>query len=221
MKAIDLRQFKSEQQLQSRKTLRPLVLASASPRRAAIMQSFGLEFTVAPADIDELAVPWQTPAELAQSLAESKALVVAGLCPDAVVVAADTVVELDGASLGKPERYADAVAMLTALSGRSHFVHTGIAARYGGTTQSGVETTEVKIRNLSHQEIEAYVNSGAPMDKAGAYGIQDAEFAPAESINGSYLNVVGLPPRLLTTLLLDAGAIDAVTAESIRRKDMT
>jgi MAF protein len=198
---------------------RSLVLASASPRRSSILRELELEFDVVPADIDETAKPNQTPKELALSLADQKAQAVALLRPDAVVIAADTVVALDDISIGKPADAEEAAAILTSLSGRKHHVHTGVAVRSGGSAQSGVETTEVMMRNLSVTEIDAYAKSGAPLDKAGAYGIQDTDFSPVSSHTGSYLNVVGLPVGLLAGLLLRMGEIHAETAERIRRSD--
>lgn len=198
---------------------RPLVLASASPRRSSILRDLELEFDVVPSDIDETANPNQSAKELALSLADEKARAVSVLRPDAVVIAADTVVALGEISVGKPVDAEEATTMLTSLSGRNHNVHTGVVVRSGGMAESGVETTEVLMRDLSGTDIAAYVKSGAPLDKAGAYGIQDAEFSPVSSYNGSYLNVVGLPVNLLAELLLRMGEIDAETAEKIRRSD--
>lgn len=178
-----------------------------------------MRFEVLAADVDESPRPGQSPDNLALRLADSKALVVARVRTDAAVVAADTVVALDGASLGKPENGPGAVTMLSSLSGRSHLVHTGVAVRFGDVTVSGIETTVVRMRNLATSEIDDYVRSGAAMDKAGAYGIQDSEFSPVESIEGSYLNVVGLPVDLLATLLLEAGEINAEAADMIRGSD--
>ncbi|MDA0231973.1 MAG: Maf family protein [Chloroflexi bacterium] len=201
------------------RTTHPLVLASSSPRRASILRRLGLEFEVLPADVDETARPGQSPEDLALSLAESKAGAVARIRPGAAVVAADTVVALDGAALGKPVDCVEAMAMLRSLSGRSHLVHTGVAVRLGGVTRSGVETTEVRMRQLSDSEIDVYVRSGAALDKAGAYGIQDSEFSPVESFHGSYLNVVGLPAGLLADLLLATGEIESDSADLISGSD--
>lgn len=201
--ASELRRL--EPAARSLSTVHSLILASGSPRRASILQRLGMEFEVLPSDVDEATMPGQRPDELALSLAESKALTVARLRPDAVVVAADTVVALDGVALGKPKDSVEAITMLKSLSGRSHKVHTGVAVQSGDVTRSGVETTEVRMRDLTDVEIEDFVRSGAAMDKAGAYGIQDREFSPVESFEGSYLNVVGLPVGLLANLLLAGG----------------
>lgn len=195
------------------------MLASASPRRASILRQLGMEFEVLPADVDESPGPGQSPDDLALNLAVLKAIAVARVRTGAVIVAADTVVALEGISLGKPEDSAEAIAMLSTLSGRSHLVHTGVAVSSGGVTRSGVETTEVRMRNLPESEIAAYVRSGAAMDKAGAYGVQDREFSPVESLEGSYLNVVGLPVGLMANLLLSLGEIDPETADVISRSD--
>lgn len=200
-------------------TVDPLVLASASPRRFEILRALGFEFDMVPADIDEEAFGDFEPPQLAVTLAEKKADAVGRLRPDACVVAADTVVALEGKSLGKPSSAAAAVAMLQTLSGRTHEVHTGVAVFAGGIIKSGVETSHVTIRQLSTSEIEAYVESGAAMDKAGAYGIQDAGLSPVESYSGSYLNVVGLPVKSLSQLLLDSGQIDAATSARLAGRD--
>lgn len=201
------------------RTKSPLLLASASPRRSAILRSLGLEFEVVPSDIDEEAVAVANPGQLAVKLAESKAETIGRLRPDSCVVAADTVVAFEEKSLGKPATEEEAAAMLRRLSGKSHEVHTGVSVRAGDRTQSGIETTHVQMRYLTPAEIEAYVCSGAAMDKAGAYGIQDTEFSPVESFTGSYLNVVGLPLGLLARLLLNVDQIDAETAAVIGRGD--
>jgi septum formation protein len=216
--ATELRWSQPGRQMRRLSTVNPVVLASASPRRASILRGLGIEFEVLPADIDEAVMPGQPADELARSLAESKALAGAGFRTDAVIVAADTVVAFGGVPLGKPKDSAEAVAMLSSLSGRSHLVHTGVAVRSGGVTRSGIETTEVHMRNLTGSEIENYVRSGVAMDKAGAYGIQD-ELSPIESYKGSYLNVVGLPVGLLANLLFSAAEIDVETRGSIARSD--
>lgn len=214
--ATELRRPEPARQVQTR---RPLVLASSSPRRASILRQLGMEFEVLAADVDESPKQGQSPDNLALTLAEAKALAVAGIRANAAVVAADTVVALDGSSLGKPGNASEAVTMLSLLSGRSHLVHTGVAVRSGDMAVSGIETTVVRMRNLATSEIDDYVRSGAAMDKAGAYGIQDSEFSPVESIEGSYLNVVGLPVGLLAKLLLEAGEINSEAADTISGSD--
>ncbi len=201
------------------RTRHQLVLASASPRRATILRDLGLEFEMIPADIDEESLSGLDPEPLAKRLAELKAEAVAGLGENHCVIAADTVVAFNGRSLGKPNSASHAVEMLRALSGQTHQVHTGVAVRSSDEIVSVVETTQVTMRKLTATEIEKYVQSGAAMDKAGAYGIQDAAFSPVESYRGSYLNVVGLPLRPLADLLLQTGSIDEPTASHLRRSD--
>lgn len=200
-------------------TKHPLVLASASPRRSEILSQLGFVFEVVPPGIDEESVLERDLAELAKAIAEQKAFAISETHADRCVVAADTVVEFGDVSLGKPGSPAEATSMLVELSGKTHNVHTGVAVCVDGAMLSGVETTRVSMRNFSADEIESYVQSGAPMDKAGAYGIQDVEFSPVKSHDGSYLNVVGLPADLLAQLLLKAGEIDASAASLISRSD--
>ena len=200
-------------------TLAPVVLASGSPRRAAILREVGLEFVVAPSEIDESVVSHLAPVEEAVALATLKAETVSRSHRQSLVIAADTVVDLYGVSIGKPANEQHAIEMLSGLSGRTHLVHTGVAVSVGGKVRSGVATTEVRMRVLSSTEIKSYVRSGAPMDKAGAYGIQDTGFSPVDSIDGSYLNVVGLPVGLLAKLLHETGQIDASSVEVMTRSD--
>ena len=174
----------------------PLVLASASPRRRDLLARLGLAFTVRPTDADEtwpagLAVG---PAAEAVALRKARALDDAG----AVVLAADTVVVLDGDVLGKPADAEAARRTLRRLSGRTHTVVTGLALRHGGREATAHEATAVTFAVLSDAEIGAYVATGAPLDKAGAYGIQDdAGALLVARIEGDYFNVVGLPLRRL------------------------
>ncbi len=202
-----------------RKTLIPLVLASASPRRSEILDAAGLEFQVIPADVDESSIDASTPPQLSKRLAEVKAQAVAASQRGSCVIGADTVVEFDGRTLGKPVDAADATSILRMLSGQSHLVHTGIAVASGGQLFSDTATTEVRFRKLTDQEIDSYVRTGSPLDKAGAYGIQDKEFSPVASYDGSYLNVVGLPLGLLGKLLHDAGVVSEATAAALREMD--
>lgn len=200
-------------------TASSLVLASASPRRAEILRMLGFEFDVVPADIDEESLHGLEPNQLAIALAEQKALIVSALRTGSCLIGADTVVEFDGVSLGKPSSPGDAIVMLQKLSGRNHEVHTGIAVRVNDRTFSVTETSEVTMRELGMREIEQYVESGAAMDKAGAYGIQDSGLSPVESHSGSYLNIVGLPVRSLAKLLLEANEIDEETSSVISTRD--
>lgn len=180
----------------------PLLLASASPRRADILRTAGLEFEVRPSEIDEPGPGKdQTPVDLAIQLAGSKAKAVARLHRKSAVIGADTVVILDGEALGKPRDEDDARAMLVRLRERSHDVVTGVAVIRDGNERSGFRRTAVRMRAYSDPEIDAYVRSGAPLDKAGAYGIQDRRFAPVGAIDGCRLNVVGLPLCLLGELM--------------------
>ncbi len=184
-----------------------LCLASESPRRARILSDAGLVFDVEPARVDEDAVDAPDPAAKAVRLAELKAGEVAERSTGAAVIAADTLVVLGGDVLGKPGSPREAVAMLRRLRGRTHAVVTGVAVAGPGGRASGAETTTVRFRAYSDDEIEEYVAGGSPLDKAGAYGIQDEDFSPAESLTGCYLNVVGLPLCLAGRLLTETDAL--------------
>ena len=178
-----------------------LVLASASPRRHELLRQFGLEFSTRVPEVDEQPLPGEAPQPMALRLARAKASAVLGqLAPDEVVLAADTVVCVDDTLLGKPVDGAEAVAMLQQLSGRDHTVVTAIAVGRGSEIRTDASTTRVWMRNLDATEIERYVASGEPMDKAGAYAIQGRGAAFVARIDGSYSGVVGLP--LFETLAL-------------------
>jgi len=174
---------------------KPIILASASPRRAEILTKLGLSFTVRPSAIDENLTESLPPAEYAVKLAERKARAVAAEVPAGVIIGADTIVVLEKEMLGKPRSEAEAHEMLRRLSGRTHHVFTGftILDRPSDRRASGVEMTEVTFRELEEAEIAAYVQSGGAMDKAGAYGIQDLSAVFAERLNGCFYNVVGFP----------------------------
>lgn len=177
-----------------------LVLASRSPRRQDILRSAGVPFLVRPAEIDETPLPGEEPRAHVLRLAAAKAAAIeAG--PDEVVLGADTVVVVDGEILGKPAGAADAARMLEALSGRVHTVLTGVCLRRGQEEISSVEATAVRFTPLSRQEIDDYVASGEPMDKAGAYAIQGLASKFIDRIEGCYFNVVGLPISLVYRLL--------------------
>ena len=183
-----------------------MILASQSPRRRELLGQMGFSFTVRPAKGEELAHPELTPAQLVEELARQKALEVsAEAASDDVVVAADTVVAIDGVVLGKPRDKAHAAQMLSALSGREHTVYTGVAVKRGETLLVEHETTQVRFRPLTREEIDAYVATGEPMDKAGAYGIQGRGALLVEGIQGDYYNVVGLPVCLVGRLLAQFG----------------
>jgi MAF protein len=148
-----------------------------------------------------------SPAQYAVDLARAKAAAVAERLPDAVVLGADTVVILDGDVLGKPRDPDEAMSMLRRLNGRRHEVVTGVALAGAAGESHDLETTRVTFRRYSVAEMKSYVAGGSPMDKAGAYGIQDAELAPARRIEGCYLNVVGLPMCAVRRMLLKAGTL--------------
>lgn len=170
-----------------------IVLASSSPRRQELLMQVGVPFRVIPSQFDETASSPMAPGDLVEFLALSKARSVSETVPGSLVIGADTVVTIDGDILGKPRDRADAVAMLQRLSGRSHQVLTGVALVQEGRQLVGHEVTTVHFRPLSPGEIERYVDSGEPMDKAGAYGIQGRAAVMISSIEGDYFNVVGLP----------------------------
>ena len=184
----------------------PIILASKSPRRAELMQQIGLPFTVCPADADESVTPERSPAEAVAEISKRKALAVRKM-RDAgdVIVACDTVVALDHRIFGKPHTAEEAEAMLHLLSGRTHSVFSGLTVCCGTAVTSAVECTDVTFRTLSDAEITAYVKSGEPMDKAGAYGIQGLGAVLVERIAGDYFNVVGLPLCRLAQMLCPFG----------------
>lgn len=181
-----------------------LVLASGSPRRRQILESLGLAFDVRPPDVDETLGPGEEATAAVRRLAEEKAAAV-DAAPDELVLAADTIVVLDGELLGKPADPREAAAMLARLAGRSHLVITGIALRTAAPVLSDAARTRVTFRALERREIEAYVATGEPLDKAGAYGIQGFGSALVERIDGDFYNVMGLPVPALLDLLRRAG----------------
>ncbi len=197
-----------------------IVLASASPRRSELMALTGLACRVVPADICEDVLPGEDPAEHVMRLSREKAQAVAEMdLPGHFFVGADTVVVLDGRIMGKPADENQAFKMLSSLSGRSHQVITGIAvldARSGDCRCQAV-TTDVLFKALTEQEINAYIATGCPMDKAGAYAIQGGAVHFIRSISGSYTNVIGLPMTELYELLQSMGA--AVQSPSGGRHD--
>ena len=178
-----------------------IVLASQSPRRRELLTLVGIRHEVQPADIDESAFGEEAPAAHAERLAREKALVVVERAPDAVVIAADTIVVIDDRILGKPESQDDARRMLAVLSGRTHTVFTALAVARAGRVESAVETVSVTFRPLTAPEIDAYVGTAEPMDKAGAYGIQGYGATIVERIDGDYFAVMGLSLVRLVELL--------------------
>lgn len=174
-----------------------VVLASASPRRQSLLRQLFPTFDVLPAHVDETPLPNETPVETALRLASEKAVLVARLRPHALVIAGDTVVEIDGISLDKPRDAEHAAETLHRLSGREHRVTTAVALALGGQVDVFAETTRVTFRTLSHEEIDAYAKTGEPLDKAGAYAIQGGAAGFVEKVEGSLTNVVGLPVETL------------------------
>ena len=178
-----------------------ILLASASPRRAALLAAAGFEFDVHPVDLDERWRPGEQPDKYVTRLAEEKAARALVDRPDALALAADTVVLIDGRILGKPAGDADAAEMLRLLSGRVHTVLTVICLQSRDQRASLVDRTSVRFMTLSEQEIAWYVASGEPRDKAGAYAVQGLASRFVEEIHGSYTNVVGLPVAAVYQLL--------------------
>lgn len=187
---------------------RKLILASASPRRKELLNNLGLDFEVCPADIDESVLPGEDVAAYPLRIAMKKALAVAAEKKDAVVLAADTAVIVDDEILGKPKSEAEAKTMLKKLSGREHVVITGIGLvdTGSGRTLSCAEQTIVYFHPLKETEIDAYLASGEPMDKAGAYGIQGLGALLIRRLEGDYFNVMGLPISKLYRLLQNLDA---------------
>ena len=182
-----------------------LILASQSPRRRELMAREGLEFSVVVRDTEEEHDASLPPEELCARNAAAKALAVAAEYPQATVVGADTLVFIDNTPLGKPADEAEAVAMLSALSGKTHTVYTGVAVIKDGVELSEAEETKVHFRPISDGEIRAYVKSGEPMDKAAAYGAQGRASVFVQGIEGDFFNVMGLPVCLLDSMLKKIG----------------
>jgi septum formation protein len=181
--------------------LPPVVLASASPRRRQLLAQFGFPFEVRPADIDETPRPDEQPIRYVERVAREKAVAVAR--PGELVIAADTTVDLAGEIFGKPEDDDDARRMLWRLSGRDHEVHTSIAMAVHGRLVSTVETTVVSVMALSEAQIDWYIATGEPADKAGGYAVQGIGGMFVTSLSGSVSNVVGLPLSVVLDLLGD------------------
>ncbi len=184
-----------------------IVLASRSPRRRDLFRLLGLDFAVDSSDADEDIADGLTPAEAVRALSRRKARVVAARHPDALVIGADTIVVIDGDILGKPANADEAVAMLRRLRGRAHDVLSGVTL----ITPTGVEITgcaesRVVMRHYTDAEIQAYVDSGDPMDKAGAYAIQNHAFHPVAEIQGCYASVMGMPLCHLARAFWQVGA---------------
>ena len=184
------------------------MLASASPRRRTLVGLLGVPWVADPADVPEEVDGEAPPARaLATMLAERKARAVAERRGGGLVLGADTVVAVDGVSLGKPSDASEARRMLRRLRGRSHEVVTGVALAdaASGTLSVACRETTVTMRDYGESEMEAYVASGEAMDKAGAYGVQDAAFSPASHVRGCYANVIGLPLCTVASMLAEHG----------------
>jgi septum formation protein len=186
-----------------------LILASASPRRAELLAAAGVGFDIDPVGVDERRLDGESPAAYVERVARLKAAAGAARHRGRVVVGADTAVVVDDEVLGKPADEADARRMLQRLSGRRHEVMTGVAVARNGELATRVERTSVWFRELGDEEIDGYVASGEPLDKAGAYAIQGRAAGFVRQISGSYSNVVGLPLAALADLLEAAGAVDS------------
>ncbi|MFL5484609.1 MAG: Maf family protein [Gemmatimonadaceae bacterium] len=182
-----------------------VVLASGSPRRRQLLDLIGITHEVRPSNIDETARPREAPRRHAERLAREKATAVARRDPDLITIGADTVVVINRKVLGKPIDDADAARMLAMLSGREHTVITAIAVSRGRKLRSAIEEVRVKFRRLRDAEIDAYIATREPMDKAGAYGIQGYGATIVERIEGDYFAVMGLPLVRLINLLRDVG----------------
>lgn len=183
-----------------------LILASQSPRRRALLEQIGMKFKAISPDVDERVDGNPSPAQLVEELSLRKARAVARQgAGQGLILAADTVVALDGAVLGKPKTEQEAFSMLSALSGNRHEVYTGLTLLQGGREDTGHEVTTVAFRLLEPEEITRYIATGEPMDKAGAYGIQGLGALLVSGIQGDYYNVMGLPLYRLGQMLAGFG----------------
>lgn len=185
----------------------PLILASASPRRAELLSRAGFVFQVAPVELDERPGPAETPPEHVARLADAKARIVADRHPGSIVIGADTIVVIDDCILGKPASDREAAEMLARLSGRWHEVLTGVALYSDRRRSSEMAVTRVRFAPMTDAEIAWYVASGEPRDKAGAYAIQGLASRFVDRIEGSYSNVVGLPIASVYRLLAELGGV--------------
>lgn len=186
--------------------MKEIILASSSPRRQSLLENLGICFSTISTNIDESFLPQESPRNAVRRLASLKAeRAIPLLRENCLLIAADTIVVLDGQVMGKPGSKDDALEMLTQLSGRCHEVITAICIRTAGGCEVEDETTRVYFRHLSEEEIRAYVASGEPADKAGAYGIQGRGGLLVQRIEGCYFNVVGLPMSRLYLMLKKQG----------------
>jgi septum formation protein len=184
-----------------------VLLASSSPRRRELLSLVGIPHEVRPSNLDETMRPGEVPREHAERLAREKAAAVAAPDSDVVTVAADTIVVIDGKVLGKPTDTRDAARMLGMLSGRRHTVITAVAVSRAGELLSAVEEVGVKFRTLTAEEIDEYIATGEPMDKAGGYGIQGFGATIVERVEGDYFAVMGLSLVRLVRLLGEVGIV--------------
>jgi septum formation protein len=184
-----------------------VVLASSSPRRRELLNLIGIDHEVRPANLDESMRPREAPRRHAERLARDKASAVAMRDPDLITIAADTIVVINRKVLGKPVDREDAARMLAMLNGREHTVITAVAVSRGKKLRSAIEEVKVKFRRLREEEIEAYIATGEPMDKAGAYGIQGFGATIVERVEGDYFAVMGLPLVRLISLMRDVGVV--------------
>ena len=187
-----------------------VILASKSPRRRYLLEKAGLQFSVIPSSFEENSVPLTSPKSYVETLARSKALGISERYPDSWVIGADTIVLIDDIILGKPGSKAEAYSMLDSLSNKMHQVLTGfcICCASKNRAVSDIVITDVLFKKLSRQEIDWYIETGEPFDKAGAYAIQDLGSILVKSINGSYTNVVGLPVCEVLEFFLNEGIMD-------------
>ena len=185
--------------------MKAFVLASQSPRRKELLRQLGWKFRIVEPGIEEKTILGEKPEEFCRRLALEKARAVTGKSPEDIVIAADTIVVVDGEIMGKPRDEEECGFMLRTLSGRTHEVMTGVAVCSGLHCLADVETTRVSFRALSETEIDAYIGTGEGKDKAGAYGIQGRGALLVSSIEGCYFNVVGLPLHRLSLILGELG----------------
>ena len=187
-----------------------LILASKSPRRRDLLEQAGLEFSVIPSNLDENSMPLSSPESYVKRLAEAKAKDISHRYPDCWVIGADTIVIIDNTILGKPGSLPEARKMLRSLSGKTHQVLTGycICCESIGRLFSDTMKTDVFVKNLTKTQVEWYLNTGEPFDKAGAYAIQGIGTFLVKHINGSYTNVVGLPVCEVLEFLINEGVVE-------------
>lgn len=183
-----------------------IILASASPRRKELLERMGVDFIIRTVQHDETMNPFGDPADEVADVSVRKAKAVCPLCnDDDIIIAADTIVVCDGLVMGKPHSEAEAIAMLHRLSGREHQVMTGLTILQGEDTETTTVITTIRFRPLLDEEIRAYVSTGEPMDKAGAYGVQGLAAMFVVGLDGDFYNVMGLPVCTLSAMLRKRG----------------